>query len=79
MTVDQAITKAFLHAQRKPTAPAVGTTKYNALLAIADSMQKLWATEPDVEWDSLYQPGPTLAVTVTATDTFAFGLYHQRH
>jgi hypothetical protein len=38
MTVDQAITKSFLHAQRKPTAPASGTTKYNALLAIADSM-----------------------------------------
>jgi hypothetical protein len=72
MTIDQAITKAFLHAQRKPTAPAAGTTKYNALLAIADSMTKLWATEPDIEWDTLYQL-VTLGVTVTATDTFALG------
>lgn len=72
MTVDQAIAKAFLHAQRKATPPASGTSKYNALLAIADSMQKLWATEPGIEWDSLYQL-VQLAATVTATDTFALG------
>lgn len=70
MTVDQAITKAFLHAQRKPVPPTAGTTKYNALLGIADSMQKLWAAEPDVEWGSLYSQ-VTLAALVTATDTIA--------
>lgn len=70
MTADQVITRAFLHAQRKATPPAVGTPKYNALLAIVDSMQKLWADEPDIDWDSLYQL-KTLAVTASATDTFA--------
>lgn len=70
MTVDQAISRAFLHAQRKPVAPASGTTKYNALLAIADSMQKMWATEPGIEWDSLYAL-VQLSVVVSATDTFA--------
>jgi hypothetical protein len=70
MTVDQAIAKAFLHAQRKPVAPSAGTTKYNALLMIADSMQKMWAAEPGVEWDSLYAL-VTLSAVVSATDTFA--------
>jgi hypothetical protein len=53
-TADWVIQKAFLHAVRKATPPASGTTKYNALIAIVDSMQKLWATDPDAEWDSLY-------------------------
>jgi hypothetical protein len=70
MTIDQAITKAFLHAQRKATPPASGTPKYNALLGIADSMTRQWASEPGVEWDSLYSL-ETLAALVTATDTFA--------
>jgi hypothetical protein len=70
MTVDSAITKAYLHAMRKPTAPSSGTTKYNALLAIADSMQKLWAAEPGIEWDKLYSL-VSLASVVSATDTFA--------
>lgn len=68
-TVDWAIQRAFLHAQRKATAPATGSSKYNALLGIADSMQKMWQTEPDVEWDSLYSL-ETLDSAVTATDTF---------
>lgn len=70
MTPDQVITKAYVHAQRKAVPPASGTPKYLALLAIVDSMQKLWANEPDVEWDSLYE-NRTLAVAASATDTFA--------
>jgi hypothetical protein len=68
MKVTTAITKAFLHAQRKATPPAAGTTKYEALLAIADSMQKMWAAEPDVEWNSLYEL--VNIGNVTATDEF---------
>lgn len=68
--VDWVIQKAFLHAQRKATPPTSGTTKYNALLAIVDSMQKLWADEPDIEWASLYS-WVTLSPTVSATDTYA--------
>jgi len=70
MTIDQAITRAFLHAQRKATAPASGTPKYNALLGIADSMTKLWEAEPNMNWNSLYQL-VTLTPVVSATDTYA--------
>lgn len=65
-SVDWAIKRAFLHANRKTTMP-VGA-KYDALLAIADSVQKMWAAEPDIEWDSLYSLENI--GTVTATDTF---------
>lgn len=67
-TASYIITKAYLAAQRKATPPAAGTTKYNALLGIVDSMQQLWAAEPDVEWNSLYSL--VTIGTVSATDTF---------
>jgi hypothetical protein len=69
-TVDWVIQKAFLEAQRKSTAPTSGTSKYNALLGIVDNKQLEWASEPSVEWDSLYSV-VTLAAVVSATDTFA--------
>lgn len=69
MTVDAAIQKAFLHAQRKAVPPAAGTPKYLALLGIADSMQKLWASEPGITWGSLYST-VTLATLASAIDTF---------
>lgn len=67
-TASYIITKAYLAAQRKSTPPAAGTTKYNALLAIVDSMQQLWSSEPDIEWSSLYSL--VTIGTVSATDTF---------
>lgn len=67
-TVAWAIQKAFLHAQRKSDAPATGTSKYEVLLDLADTMQKQWETEPGIEWDSRYSL-ETIG-TVTATDTF---------
>jgi hypothetical protein len=70
MLVSAAIGRAFLHAQGKATAPASGTPKYNALLAIADSMQKLWASEPDTEWDSLYSR-ENLTAVITVSDSIA--------
>lgn len=70
-TLDWVITKAFAHANRKGTAPAQGTPKYNVLTTIADSMQKLWADESGEDWDSLYQL-TTLPTVVSATDTFAY-------
>lgn len=69
-TVDWVIQKAFLEAQRKSTAPSSGTSKYNALLGIVDNKQLEWASEPSVEWASLYSV-ITLAAVVSATDTFA--------
>jgi hypothetical protein len=68
-TVQWAIEKAFLHANRKATAPNAGSSKHDVLLALADSTQKLWAAEEGIEWNSLSDTidlGP-----VTATDTFA--------
>lgn len=67
-TANWVIDKAYLHANRKAVAPASGTTKYQALLGIVDSMQKLWESEPNTEWDSLYSL--ITNGTVTATDTF---------
>lgn len=69
MTVDQVITKAYQEAKGKPVPPAQGTTKYNSLLILCDNLQKIWAAEPDVEWNSLYSVvniGP-----ITATGSFA--------
>lgn len=54
MTVTTAITKAYSAAKGKATPPAVDTAKYNQLLLLADSLQKVWAAEPGVQWDSLY-------------------------
>jgi len=68
MTADEIIQKAYLHANRKAIPPAVGTSKYETLLSIVDSMQKLWATEPGVEWDSLY--ALVSVGSISATDTF---------
>ncbi len=67
-TVTQVIQKAFLHAQGKSTAPTVGTNKYTQLLNLVDSLQKMWASEPDTEWNSLYSLVTT--ATASATDTF---------
>lgn len=68
--VSWAIQKAYLHSNRKATAPATTSSKYSALLALADSMQKLWEDEPGEEWSSRYSL-VTLTPVVTATDTFA--------
>lgn len=68
-TVSDVIELAYQHAKGKPTPPAVGTTKYNSLLLLCNSLQKQWAAEPDVEWNSLYSV--TTIGTISATDTFA--------
>lgn len=67
MTVTTAIEKAFQEAKGKPTPPAVGTPKYNSLIILADSMQKIWAAEPGVEWNSLYSRASLGAITAAST------------
>lgn len=64
-TADQIITAAYVEAKRKTPAPASGTPQYNALLAILDNMQKVWAAEPDIEWNSLYSIVNNGAITAT--------------
>lgn len=70
MTLATLVTKAYLLATGKATAPASTTNKYSKLVGLANICQDMWQNEPDVEWDSLYLT-VTLAATVTATDTFA--------
>lgn len=70
MTLATLVTKAYLLATGKATAPATTTNKYAKLVGLANICQNQWENEPDVEWDSLYLT-VTLAGTVTATDTFA--------
>jgi hypothetical protein len=67
-TVDYIISRAYIHAQRKATPPATGTDKYNVLVGIIDSVQKDWADEDGIEWDSL--SSKVTNGTVSATDTF---------
>jgi hypothetical protein len=66
--VDWVISRSYIHAQRKATPPAAGTNKYNVLVGIIDSVQKDWADEDGIEWDSL--SSFVNNGTVTATDTF---------
>jgi len=70
MTLSTVVTKAYLLATGKATAPASTTNKYSKLVGLANICQNMWENEPDVEWDSLYLT-VTLAAPVTATDTFA--------
>lgn len=69
MTLATLVTKAYLLATGKATAPATTTNKYAKLVGLANVCQNMWETEPDIEWDSLYLT-VTLAFTVTATDVF---------
>ncbi len=68
-TADQIITAAYAEAKRKTPAPASGTPKYNAMLVLIDTMQKVWAAEPDVEWNSLYSVVNNGAITATNSFT----------
>lgn len=69
MLVSVAIQKSYSMAKGKATAPAAGTAKYQQLLSLADSLQKVWAAEPDIQWDALYSV--VNIGTVTATNSFA--------
>ena len=69
-TVEWTIERAFLHAKGKATVPAAGTSKHNAMLGIADTVQKMWAGEPGVEWNSLYAL-TELADAVSTSKTYA--------
>jgi hypothetical protein len=70
VTLATLISRAYLLATGKATAPASGTNKYLKIIALANVCQDMWQNEPDVDWDSLYLK-VSLSGTVTATDTFA--------
>jgi hypothetical protein len=72
MTLSTLVTKAYLLATGKGTAPTSTSSKYTKLVGFANICQDQWQNTPDTEWDSLYII-VSLAATVTATDTFALG------
>lgn len=72
MTLSEAITKTYLLAEGKGTAPAATSNKYSKIVGLLNVCQEMWQDEPDSDWDSLYD-NVTLAGTITATDTFALG------
>jgi hypothetical protein len=63
-----AITTAYMLATSKSNLPAIGSSKRDLLTNLAVKFYRDWQTEPNTEWDSLYQV--IGAGTVTATDTF---------
>lgn len=67
-TADWVANKAYLAYKGKTNTPLDGTTKYQTILSLIDSVQKDWEAEPSIEWNSLYSLVDT--GTVTATDTF---------
>lgn len=68
MTRLQSTTEAYLLATGKTALPATGTAKRDLLTNLAIMFYRSWQTEPDTEWQSLYQA--VGAGTVTATDSF---------
>jgi hypothetical protein len=68
MTITEFINDAYLKATGKTPAPTTGA-KYTRLVALGNYYQRRWAREPNVDWNSLYDPAYSLG-TVTATDTF---------
>jgi len=69
MTITEAVTAAYLRATGKATPPTSGGSKYNEIVALLDFYQRRWAREPEVDWNSLYDPAFSIG-TVTATDSF---------
>ncbi len=70
MTTSELVSATFLRATGKLPTFTSGTTKWDKIVAIANHNIKSWATEPGVDWNSLYIPNQVLG-TVTATDTYA--------
>lgn len=70
MTAAQLVAATILKATGKTSTATSGDTKWTKVLGIANDLIKTWADEPDVDWESLYNPEYSIG-TVTATDTFA--------
>lgn len=68
MTITQAVAKIYLRATGKTTTLTTGT-KYDRIVGLMDYYQSEWANEPEIDWNSLYDPAFSLG-TVTATDSF---------
>lgn len=68
MTLAELVQKAYLLSTGKPTAPAVGTRKYNQIVELSKIFTETWQNEPSTDWSSLFDYRNS--GTITATDTF---------
>lgn len=69
MTITEAITGVYLKAVGKATPPTSGSSKYTQIVALLNFYQRRWAREPEVDWNSLYDPAVSIG-TVTATAAY---------
>ncbi len=68
MTIQECVLATYLRATRKATL-ATTSSKYTQIVALLDYYQRRWAREPEVDWNSLYNPAFSLG-NVSATDSF---------
>lgn len=68
MNISEFVADTYLKATGKTTTLTSGT-KYDCIVELGDFYQRRWAREPDVDWNSLYDPAFSIG-TVTATDSF---------
>lgn len=69
MTLTELIAKAYLAATGDVSTLASSDEDYKKLLSLANTIQHDWATEPGVNWASLYDPAVSIG-TVSAADTY---------
>lgn len=69
MTLSDLIAKTYLIATGDVSTLSVTDDDYKKLLSIANTTIHDWATEPGVDWASLYDPAVQIG-TVSATDTY---------
>lgn len=69
MLASEFVTAVYLKAERKIPTFLSGSSKWNTILAIGNSKIDAWMTEPDANWDSLYDSIYPIG-TVSATNTF---------
>jgi hypothetical protein len=69
LTLTELIAKAYLAATGDVSTLVSSDDDYKKLLSIANTTQHDWATEPGVNWASLYDPAVSIG-TVSDTDTY---------
>jgi hypothetical protein len=68
MTTTEFISDCYLKATGKTTTLTTGT-KFDRIVRLGNYYQRRWAREPEIDWNSLYNPAYSLG-TITNTDSF---------
>lgn len=69
MTTSEYVASTILKATGEVSTAANGDAEWNKVLGIGNFYLNTWASEPGVDWDSLYTPEYSLG-TVSATSTY---------